>query len=188
MEETKSKIEVMQHFLDGGEIELTLKNDPHTGWKKWSISEAPVWDWAKYDYRILKSPKFRLPTKEEFKNLNKHFSRWNEETKELEVMNENGELLFFPSNGYMDGSSIEEAGNFGYCWSSTVHGCDDAYFFCFNEGVRNVNYDHQFYGFNVRLVSDTPFEGGIEFDGLYWKAENEEGYFTFEEIVEKFNM
>lgn len=40
---------------------------------------------------------------------------------------------------------------------------------------------------SVRLVSDEPFEGGIKFGDVWWKPENEEGFYTWEEAMEKFN-
>lgn len=44
---------------------------------------------------------------------------------------------------------------------------------------------------SVRLVSDTPFSGAIEIDGVYWKTENEEDrysdYYTYDKAMEKFD-
>lgn len=38
-------IEVMQHYEDGGEIEV-YKND------RWTKGVNPIWDWDTFDYRI----------------------------------------------------------------------------------------------------------------------------------------
>lgn len=43
--ELKEMIKVMQHFADGGEIEV-YKND------RWIIGVNPIWDWDTFDYRI----------------------------------------------------------------------------------------------------------------------------------------
>lgn len=43
--ELKEMIKVMQHYADGGEVEV-YKND------RWTIGDNPVWDWDIFDYRI----------------------------------------------------------------------------------------------------------------------------------------
>lgn len=44
-EETAVAIEIMQHFVDGGEVEEDLITDVFT------ISEDPMWDWENCTYR-----------------------------------------------------------------------------------------------------------------------------------------
>ena len=41
----KEMIKVMQHYADGGEVEV-YKND------RWTIGVNPIWDWDTFDYRI----------------------------------------------------------------------------------------------------------------------------------------
>lgn len=41
---------------------------------------------------------FRLPTKKEFDNLISNFSRWNAEKKGMEILNNEGEILFLPAS------------------------------------------------------------------------------------------
>ena len=43
--ELKEMIKVMQHYADGGEVEV-YKND------RWTIGVNPIWDWDTFDYRI----------------------------------------------------------------------------------------------------------------------------------------
>lgn len=43
--ELKEMIKVMQHYADGGEVEV-YKND------RWTIGGNPVWDWDIFNYRI----------------------------------------------------------------------------------------------------------------------------------------
>lgn len=45
--ELENKIEVMQHFLNGGEIEFAL-----IGGTNWNKASMPIWDWSKFVYRI----------------------------------------------------------------------------------------------------------------------------------------
>lgn len=41
----KEQIEIMTHYLNGGEVEV-YKND------RWTIGVNPIWDWFELDYRI----------------------------------------------------------------------------------------------------------------------------------------
>lgn len=50
--ELSEMIKVMQHYGDGGEIEV-YKND------RWTIGVNPIWDWDTFDYRI-KEPKRKV--------------------------------------------------------------------------------------------------------------------------------
>ena len=50
--ELKDMIKVMQHYEDGGEVEV-YKND------RWTIGVNPIWDWDTFDYRI-KKPKQKV--------------------------------------------------------------------------------------------------------------------------------
>lgn len=60
-EETKKAIEVMQHFEDGGEIEVIKRSDKKAKWEK---TLSPLWDWHTFDYRIKKSMKVTEEEKE----------------------------------------------------------------------------------------------------------------------------
>lgn len=48
---TKEKIEVMQAFVDGKEIEYRDSDI-------WLPTTDPIWDWDTCDYRIKKTPKY----------------------------------------------------------------------------------------------------------------------------------
>ena len=48
----KEMIKVMEHFENGGEIEIYK-----TG--RWTIVVNPIWDWKNFDYRI-KKPKVTI--------------------------------------------------------------------------------------------------------------------------------
>ena len=46
MKTLKEQIEVMQHFLNGGDIEFQL------GFNAWTSDKDPSWNWVEIDYRI----------------------------------------------------------------------------------------------------------------------------------------
>ena len=50
--ELKEMIKVMQHYADGGEVEV-YKNG------RWTIAVNPIWDWDNFEYRI-KEPKQKV--------------------------------------------------------------------------------------------------------------------------------
>lgn len=48
---TEEMIKVMQHFANGGEVELRFKDDNDDIWEEPSNHS---WNWSMYDYRIKK--------------------------------------------------------------------------------------------------------------------------------------
>ena len=46
----KEMIKVMQHYENGGEVEMKAEDENDT---KWRIS-TPFWNWANFEYRIKK--------------------------------------------------------------------------------------------------------------------------------------
>ena len=60
----KDKIKVMQHYADGGDIQVFKSNDKK--WNDWDRSFGVPWfDWARNEYRIKPEKKKRLMTAEE---------------------------------------------------------------------------------------------------------------------------
>lgn len=47
----QQQIEVMQHFANGGEVEI----ETYTG--NWIDDHNPQWNWSDYEYRIKQEPK-----------------------------------------------------------------------------------------------------------------------------------
>ena len=45
--ELKKMIEIMQHFENGGEVEISSKNG-----NRWTKITSPSWDWVYHKYRI----------------------------------------------------------------------------------------------------------------------------------------
>lgn len=74
-------------------------------------------------------------------------------------------------------------GSHGDYWSSNVNKSDrcGAYGLYFDSRSKQTNRYSYDYGHSVRLVSDVPFEGGIKFGNIYWKPENEKGYYSQED-------
>ena len=60
--------------------------------------------------------------------------------------------IFLPAAGYRDGGSIVYLGNYGFYWSSTPVGSNDAYQLYFNSGLKSVSYNKRSYGCPVRAV------------------------------------
>ena len=54
--ELKEMIKVMDHYLNGGEVEYTNKED---GYSSWISCPSPLWDWFEFGYRI-KEPKQKV--------------------------------------------------------------------------------------------------------------------------------
>ena len=50
----KEQIEIMTHYLNGGEIECVEKGNDN-----WEIATKPLWNWDDFEYRI-KEPKQKL--------------------------------------------------------------------------------------------------------------------------------
>ena len=55
--------------------------------------------------------------------------------------------------GFLDGSSLNDAGSSGGYWSSAPDGSSYAYFLIFGSGYVYTIYDYRYYGFSVRCVA-----------------------------------
>ena len=51
----KEQIEIMTHYLNGGEIECVEKGNDN-----WEIVTNPSWNWYDYNYRIKEEPKQKV--------------------------------------------------------------------------------------------------------------------------------
>lgn len=52
---TKEKIAIMQHYEDGGDVEV-LVNSTFTEWATMTRAGEPTWDWRSRQYRIKREP------------------------------------------------------------------------------------------------------------------------------------
>ena len=64
-EETRKAIEVMQHFANGGEVEVYY----YDGFGDWRDIDDPEWDWRNFEYRIAKPEPVSIPITEAQKSL-----------------------------------------------------------------------------------------------------------------------
>lgn len=62
-EKLENQVEVMTHFLNGGEVEYT-----RMALEEWVENFNPVWDWYNFKYRI-KQPDIKYPVYAQLKNI-----------------------------------------------------------------------------------------------------------------------
>ena len=123
------------------------------------ISGNPQYDVARANW----GGSWRMPTIEEFEELIEE-CEW-EGTSEVgndryidgyRVTGPNGNSIFLPVAGYRNGTSLYDAGSFGYYWSSTPDesNTQGAYCLGFNFGFHSSNWGYRNYGLSVRPVSE----------------------------------
>ena len=102
---------------------------------------------------------WRLPTKGEFEELIKR-CKWTWTTqgghKGCKVTGPNGNSIFLPAAGWRIGTSTDYTGVSGIYWSSTPNGSNNrgAYFLCFYDDDRYVNWISRNYVLSVRAVAE----------------------------------
>ena len=66
----------------------------------------------------------------------------------------NGNSIFLPAAGYRDGSSLYDAGSYGFYWSSSLYTGypGSAYYLFFGSSRVDWYYDYRYYGHSVRPV------------------------------------
>ena len=55
--------------------------------------------------------------------------------------------------GYLNSSSLSDAGSYGYYWSSTPRSSSGAYLLRFYSGYVRTNFSDRYYGRSVRCVA-----------------------------------
>jgi uncharacterized protein (TIGR02145 family) len=101
---------------------------------------------------------WRLPTKKEMEELIKECKwKWTTQNgiKGYMVRGPNGSSIFLPAAGCLHGSSLYDAGGYGYYWSSTPYESKDnnAYSLYFDSSeVRPTDSNNRRRGFTVRAV------------------------------------
>lgn len=116
------------------------------------ISGNPEYDAAQANW----GGSWRLPSKAELKELESKCT-WTWTTQGgYKVTGPNGKSIFLPATGWHNGSSLINAGDYGYFLSSSPResGTQLAYNLFFNSGYRTVGWDYRDHGFSVRPVSE----------------------------------
>ena len=111
-----------------------------------------------YDYdSAMETFGSNLPTREQFEELMSLCTfTWDPDRKGANfVSTVNGKSIFLPAAGYRDcGGSVGVVGSYGYYWSSTPGGSDDAWYLGFNSGEVGMLNNYRCNGRSVRLVQD----------------------------------
>ena len=64
----------------------------------------------------------------------------------------NGNYIFFPAAGYVDGGLLNNRGSNGRYWSRSFASSSTAWLLYFGSSGRTVDTGHRYYGFSVRAV------------------------------------
>ena len=100
---------------------------------------------------------WRMPTDEEFAELREQYT-WTWTTQNgvngYKVVGPNGNSIFLPAAGYIDGSSLSDASSFGDYWSSSLYTSSPyyAYDMYFYSGYVSSFNNGRFNGLSVRPV------------------------------------
>lgn len=119
------------------------------------ISGNPEYDAARANW----GGSWRMPSKTEFEELlSKCTWTWTTQGGHngYKVTGSNGNSIFLPAAGYRDGSSLYDAGSYGYYWSSSPYESNSqyAYYLSFGSGIHDVYWYSRYRGHAVRPVSE----------------------------------
>lgn len=133
-------------------------------WATCNVGASEPEDYGNY-YAYVRETQFnwggtwRLPTKAEFEELqNRCIWKWTAQNgvKGYNVTGPNGNSIFLPAAGFRGGSSLFDAGEDGYYWSSTRHESygNTSYSLVFNIDDCNLEYGSYSSYRSVRLVAE----------------------------------
>ena len=102
---------------------------------------------------------WRMPTKTEQQELLDNCEwEWTQVNgvNGYKVTGPNGNSIFLPAAGYRYGSSLYNAGEYGFYWSSTPYesNSNSAYYLYFNSSSQGVNWGRRYSGRSVRPVTE----------------------------------
>ena len=100
---------------------------------------------------------WRMPTRAEQDELRNNCTwTWTSQNgvNGYKVVGPNGNSLFLPAAGYRFEDDLNNAGSYGYYWSSSLNGYNSyyAYDLYFNSGSVDWGSNYRYYGFSVRPV------------------------------------
>ena len=145
-------------YFAWGEIEpkgeYTDDNSVTDGVEMEDISGNPQYDAATANWGST----WRMPTEEECEELVDECT-WQWTTQNgvygRKVTGPNGNHIFLPAAGSRNGSSLNDAGEYGICWSSTPYSNDYyVYYLGFSSSSYLVSYSNRYRGRSVRPVSE----------------------------------
>ena len=98
---------------------------------------------------------WKMPTKAQFNEL---IANTTDEWTAINGVNgrkftaSNGNYIFFPAAGNVNGGSLGDLGGYGFYWSRSFDSPAGAWRLNFKSGQRGVNTDYRYFGFSVRPV------------------------------------
>lgn len=139
-----------QEFVDLGLSSGTLwaKRNVQIGSKKHFTHDEAI--------KIAKDMHLPLPTKSDFREL-MYECKWKWTTlfgkvTGYKVTGPNGNYIFLSAAGFCFGTSLLNAGSYGYCWSTRFSSSDRAYVLGFSSSNKNMDSDSRYYGLSIRLI------------------------------------
>ena len=172
-----------EHYTDLSETECLTKycNNPQKGYNQITntcgftdnLTQLLPEDDAAYQNKKLHNFKFRIPTREQIKELIKYTNNYwvnnydpnktvhnSEDDGGIQGLNgrifegKNGNQLFIPAAGYRDGSGIYNTGFHCYLWSSSLYLDNPNYADCvsFNSDTIRMSYSDRCCGVSVCTV------------------------------------
>lgn len=126
------------------------------------FTELQLEDDAAYQNMQIGNLKFRIPNKEQFKELLEYTTnKWIKNYQDIDNLNGcmliskfNDKELFIPATGYSSYSNLYNISSNGCYWSSTLD-TNDPYYACgLNFDSEGINYDNYYrcIGFNIRYI------------------------------------
>lgn len=96
----------------------------------------------------------RLPTKAQWDEL-KAECQWSWTGNGYKVTGPNGNSIVLPAAGYRNcNGGVNDLGSYGFYWSSTPNGSENAWYLRFYSGSVRMSYHYRCIGQSVRLVQD----------------------------------
>ena len=126
--------------------------------------------WAKHNVKIANKKHFthsqaikiaeylhyNLPSKENFEELiNLCKWKWMKlfgRVTGYKVTGPNGNYIFLSTAGFCFGTSLLNAGSYGYCWSTRFSSSDRAYVLGFSSNGKSMYYGSRYCGLSIRLI------------------------------------
>lgn len=170
----------------------------------YGVSLGDISRLAEYDVARAKlGGEWRMPTSAEFTELRNNCT-WQWVTKDgvpgYKVTGANGNYIFLPAAGRMNGTSYNNNSTYGYYFTSSPYNTNYSYVFYFYNGNYAVDYIYRYYGCNVRPVIknetfslgstalEAPVAGGEYIvsvaSNVAWTATSSETWLTAEALDE----